>query len=1002
MAQQYEEQYQDDGNYYEEDGYYDQEEYEGWLWDDAKQQWVEDPNWVDPNAAQYNDEQQYTATATATNTVAANTGVARRASNTVPSSATATATTATTTASHAHQTRSAGATRPAQLNTTASATSSGGGAASNRPTSSSRSTGMMRPGDVQRERQLLSARNQNSSPKIDETNIPRVQISNKVIQYESKPMLDKLPPGSRTSYIAQDCGNATPRHVRMTLYNIPLSAESADKCSLAIASVIQPIANIGIEEEEVPMVDMGSEGPIRCIGCRAYMNPHALWIKDGTQWICNLCQLTNECPQWYRKNLDGQYQRRDKMQRAELHRGSVDYVAPSDLAKQMQLEPAFFFVIDVSCVAYQRDLIKLTVNAINNSLLELRDQYKSEAEGDDEKQAADFNVNNKCILRVGFLTYDSKIHFHALSNGAMHVISEVKDPFVSLPDSEILIPLSDDEKFAEWQRLLLRVPKLFEENALIPESENKSCFGSALYAASQVLQTCGGKIIAQQTSLPNIGIGALKFRDSVEVYGTDKERELYVSADPFYPKLTTDCASNFISIDIFCCASTGYCDLASTGEMSRKTGGQLYYYANFNRSRDAESFENDLRTNLVRRTVFRSVMAVRASKGLEVVDYFGNFFLTDNQEIQLPIVTSDTTLAVSFRHYERLNSSSSGDENLPTHIASIKNKYASIQVAMLYLNMRGQVYIRVHTVALPIVKRIADVFRCVDMDTVLNVSLKQCAQELVSPVSSTMTISAARKSLVAACVDILFVYRRYCAPNNAQRQLVLPEALKLLPLFTLGLLKNPLLADGVQIDERAYHISYALHMPCYQSLTYIHPYLYPMHRLSENECVVSETGRVLLPKAITLKYDNLKFHGLYVLDTGRKLYVVIGPDLPAPLFKQCFVETKSSKHGLKIDFKEDYQEEIDDLGYRLSLILDELRYDRPYWLDTEILLLPNTKDHDAILTMDQHEFLKHLIEDSSRIQTQHRSSSRQNPAIMSYVDFLVYIHKEIQKKFVDL
>lgn len=602
-------------------------------------------------------------------------------------------------------------------------------------------------------------------------------------------------------------------------------------------------------------------------------------------------------------------------------------------------------------------------------------------------------------MRVGFLTYDNKVHFHALSNGALHVISEVKDPFVSLPDSEILIPLMDDDKFSEWEKLLLRIPKLFEDNALIRESENKSCFGAALYTATQVLEKCGGKVIGQQTSLPNIGIGALKFRDGVELAGSDKERELYVSANPFYPKLTNECATNFISVDIFCCAS-GYCDLASVGEMSRKTGGQIYYYSNFNTQKDGETFENDIKNNILRKTVFRSVMAVRASKGLEVVDYFGNFFLTENQEIQLPIVTSDTALAVSLRHYEKLNSGSSNDENLPAQIATLKNKNASIQIAMLYLTMNGEVYIRVHTLAMPIVRRIADVFRCVDMDSVLNVSLKQCAQELVSPISSTMTVSGARRSLVSACVDILFVYRRYCASNNAQRQLVLPEALKLLPLFTLGLLKNPLLADGVSSDERAYHISYALHMPCYQSLTYIHPYLYPMHRLSYKECVVSETGRVLLPRAITLKYETIKFNGLYVMDTGRKIYVVIGPDLPGELFNQCFVQTKNSKHGLKIDLREDFEENIEDLGYRLSLILDELRYDRPYYLNIEILLLPNTKDHDSILTMDQHEFLKHLIEDASRTQT--RNINNKNPANMSYVDFLVYIHKEIQKKFVDL
>ena len=605
-------------------------------------------------------------------------------------------------------------------------------------------------------------------------------------------------------------------------------------------------------------------------------------------------------------------------------------------------------------------------------------------------------------LRVGFLTYDSKIHFHALNSGALHIISEVKDPFVSLPDSELLIPLMDNKKYNKWDSLLQRIPKLFENNALIPESENKSCFGAALSTAAEVLNNCGGKIIGQQTSLPNIGKGSLKFRDAVELHGTDKERELYVTSNPFYTNLTNKCAQSMISIDIFCCASS-YCDLASVGEMSRKTGGQIYYYSNFNKNKDGISFENDIKNNILRKTVFRSIMAIRASKGLEIVDYFGNFFLTENQEIQLPIVTSDTTLAVSIRHYEKLNSSSLSSSNpLPAQIETQKNKYASIQVAMLYLSSNSNVYIRVHTIALPIVRRIADVFRCVDMDTVLNVSLKQCAQELISPVSSTMTVEAARKSLVSACVDILFVYRRYCASNNAQRQLVLPEALKLLPLFTLGLLKNPLLSDGIQIDERAFHISYALHMPCYQSLSYIHPYLYPMHNLSSKECVVSDTGRVLLPKAITLKYSDLRVAGLYIMDTGRKLYIVIGPELPTKLFKQAFIETKNSRHGFKIELKENFNEEIDDLGYRLSLILDEIRYDKPYWLNIEILLLPDTNNEDSILTMDQHEFLKHLIEDASRIQKASNIKNAKNTALMSYVDFLVYIHKEIQKKFVDL
>ena len=290
--------------------------------------------------------------------------------------------------------------RPAAVNTSAKSST----------TAQKSSTRLARPDQVKRERQMLNEANQSKSAKIDETNIPRVQISNKVAQYESKPKVDTLPPGSREPYVAKDCGNATPRHLRMTLYNVPLSGDTADKCSLALAAVAQPIANIGIEEDDIPIVNMGAEGPIRCIGCRAYMNPHVLWIKDGTKWICNLCGLTNECPQWYRKNLDGQYNRRDKMQRPELHRGSVDFVAPQNLIKQMEYEPGYFFVIDVSCVAYQRDLVTLTVQSIRNSLIELREQYLSDNDGydndnDDEKkinnqQQSNNNNKKKCMLSI--------------------------------------------------------------------------------------------------------------------------------------------------------------------------------------------------------------------------------------------------------------------------------------------------------------------------------------------------------------------------------------------------------------------------------------------------------------------------------------------------------------------------------------------------------------------------------------------------------------------------
>merc|ERR1712129_89649 len=135
------------------------------------------------------------------------------------------------------------------------------------------------------------------------------------------------------------------------------------------------------------------------------------------------------------------------------------------------------------------------------------------------------------------------------------------------------------------------------------------------------------------------------------------------------------------------------------------------------------------------------------------------------------------------------------------------------------------------------------------------------------------------------------------------------------------------------------------------------------------------------------------------MDTGRKIYVVVGRDFDAGKFDECFVAGGGGRKGEEIVLREDFVESVDDLGYRLSLILDELRYDRPFWLSAQILVLPDTKDESSILTMDQHEFLKHLIEDASRIQ---RRESKKNAANMSYVDFLVYIHRQIQNRYAEM
>lgn len=55
------------------------------------------------------------------------------------------------------------------------------------------------------------------------------------------------------------------------------------------------------------------------------------------------------------------------------------------------------------------------------------------------------------------------------------------------------------------------------------------------------------------------------------------------------------------------------------------------------------------------------------------------------------------------------------------------------------------------------------------------------------------SLAAAREAVTGAAVDVLAAYRRHCASQSSSAQLILPEALKLMPLYTLALLKSPAL-----------------------------------------------------------------------------------------------------------------------------------------------------------------------------------------------------------------
>jgi hypothetical protein len=119
--------------------------------------------------------------------------------------------------------------------------------------------------------------------------------------------------------------------------------------------------------------------------------------------------------------------------------------------------------------------------------------------------------------------------------------------------------------------------------------------------------------------------------------------------------------------------------------------------------------------------------------------------------------------------------------------------------------------------------------------------------------------------LLDSCLDILLKYRQICSSHSPKGQLILPEALKILPLYTLCLMKHPVLlqnnitgggggggtkaggtipnkADrlGVDVCERSAELNRFLRCSPQEILRSLYPRLFPLHRLQEGDGYQSE------------------------------------------------------------------------------------------------------------------------------------------------------------------
>lgn len=88
------------------------------------------------------------------------------------------------------------------------------------------------------------------------------------------------------------------------------------------------------------------------------------------------------------------------------------------------------------------------------------------------------------------------------------------------------------------------------------------------------------------------------------------------------------------TVDLFV-FNNSYIDLATIGQVSRLSGGEVFKYTYFQADIDGERLIVDIEKNISRPVAFDAVMRVRTSAGTRPTDFYGHFFMSNTTEMEI-------------------------------------------------------------------------------------------------------------------------------------------------------------------------------------------------------------------------------------------------------------------------------------------------------------------------------------------------------------------------------
>lgn len=756
---------------------------------------------------------------------------------------------------------------------------------------------------------------------------------------------------AKLNIVLQDDGCARPCHMRSSIYQVPITKEMIDASGLEFSVVVKPF-DIG-EVHGKFSVPLSESEVIRCNRCNAFENPFS---SNGHCCICGFA-FNSRLDQDSRKPQSylGSYEFRDLTQ---------DYYRDKIAATR---RPHIIFAIETT--VHSRHIVEYISK---NLAYIIKENFPK-----------DFMYPSfKLSPLVGFATYNSKITIYDVANGGhSYIVSDVTSLADCAPTPKFLLdPYENFDAIQEFLSKLLDLctDQVDQQTVLGPviEAVLKTC----LHDTSNYMQTQNNKIIPTgklyifHSTLPTSGdeltpgrlIAKRNVDDIKRQLGTESESKALGAEGKYYKQLAQKCVTDYatgVELFLFPPNPRTYLNIATMGDLACLTGTGIvnkYHISSLN------NFVEDLKFSLESTMAFDASMRVRTSTGISPVRYIGHFNSVYGSNLEMSAVNTNSNFIVQMKY----------DDKIP------ENELIVVQFAMLYTSVCGERRVRVHNLALTPCHTYDELYRMACCDTLMNVLVRDSIDKMRA---GSLNPKTAKEQLLARVINILSTYRKHCTNSSTSlSQLILPEGLKLLPVYLCGAFKCDAIDGGAEMfpDDKVLAQINLLGASPSQSQVIIYPRMYAIEACDaddeDNEYGLTAT----LTRCLHMIIEEEKGQ-CYVLENGYYLFIFF----PNTELGQNFL---ASVYGARKDDPElswSYRQKDSEETKFLEQLINQIVAERRRALTISVIRQGRDKQENV--------FNSFLYEDKKRPEGVPLHSKLDN---ISYVDMLCLLHTEIKAR----